>query len=115
MAKKQELTAEAEALRNIYWNTMGHCTDARHMWQEMVDECMKMHYSKLNGMQKALDDLKERDVELLATIREELNLTGGIVDKNITWHYKEREKVLKNKAKLMLKITAEKKRLLEFT
>jgi hypothetical protein len=44
-------------------------------------------------------------------IREKVKCNEGIVDKDLTWHYKERIKVLKNKSKLSLKILKEKERL----
>jgi hypothetical protein len=113
MANKKELTAETETMSDIYWTAVNSGGDVEHVCEEIFNGMLKMHGAKLLGMENAMSEMKDKDAELLSTIREKLNNTGGIVDKDITWFYKERSKLLKNKSKLSAKISAEEKKLTE--
>lgn len=110
MAKKT-LTDEAQAMKDIYWSTMSRGDNVSDMWQEMFDTATKMRYSKLSGMRAAYEALGVKDAEALAEMGEELEKSKGVATKEYIWWFKERSKILKNKAKLSTKITQEKKRL----
>ncbi len=107
MARKNH-SEEAGAMYDIYWDSVNAGGNVAHMWQKMYDTSISMKFAKLKGMQKAYADLSSKDSELLAEINAELKLSGSIVTKEITFLYKDRLKVLKNKSKLARKIHEEK-------
>lgn len=115
MNKENDLSAEAMEIRDMFYARSHYKSLSKeiddNVWQEMFELSISIRYRSLRSMQNAHDKLCERDLELLGLIREKVKCNEGIVDNDLTWHYKERIKVLKNKSKLSLKILKEKKRL----